>query len=247
MAESERGGYLDHVAAGAKKVILTVPAKDEIQTVVLGVNDESIKADIQAYSNASCTTNCLAPLASVLQRAFGIKKGFMTTVHSYTNDQCILDLPHKDLRRARAAMQNIIPTSTGAAKAVSLVMPELKGKLDGIAMRVPTPDGSVVDLVCEVQKETSVEEVNAAIKQASEERLAGILEYSDEPLVSTDILGNTHSSVFDSQLTMVNGSMVKVVSWYDNEMGYSNRVVDLVGRIHNVQENTPETQATAQV
>ena len=230
-AESEKGGYLDHIAAGAKKVILTVPAKSEITTVVLGVNDEVIESSVNAYSNASCTTNCLAPIAKVLNDAFEIKRGYMTTVHAYTNDQQILDLPHKDLRRARSAALSIIPTSTGAARAVGLVLPELKGKLDGMAMRVPVPDGSVVDLVCEVNKETTVEEVNQIMKQAAETSMKGILEYSDEPLVSADIVGNTHSSIFDSLSTMVTGNLIKVISWYDNEIGYSARVVDLVSKI----------------
>ncbi len=224
-------GYLSHIDAGAKKVILTVPAKDEITTVVLGVNTEAISEGIQAYSNASCTTNCLAPLAKVLHENFGIVQGFMNTIHAFTNDQSILDLPHKDLRRARAASQSIIPTTTGAAKAVSLVIPDLKGKLDGMAMRVPTPDGSVVDLVCEVEKTASKEEINAAIKQAAEGPLKGVLEYTEDPIVSCDIIGNPHSSIFDAQSTMSMGNLIKVVSWYDNEIGYSNRVVDLVQAI----------------
>ncbi len=228
---SDRGGYLDHIDAGAKKVILTVPAKDEITTVVLGVNDNVISEDIVAYSNASCTTNCLAPMAKVLHENFGIVKGFMTTVHAFTNDQRILDLPHGDLRRARSASQSIIPTTTGAAKAVSLVIPELEGKLDGMAMRVPVPDGSVTDLVCHVEKSCTKEEVNQALKAASEGPMKGVLEFSEEPLVSVDIIGNPHSSIIDSLSTMVKGDMVKVVSWYDNEIGYSNRVVDLAARI----------------
>lgn len=230
-AQSDKGGYEDHLRAGAKKVILTVPAKDDIHTVVLGVNDDSISSDIHVYSNASCTTNCLAPIAKVLHESFGIKKGYMTTVHAYTNDQRILDLPHSDLRRARAAGQSIIPTSTGAAKAVALVLPELKGKLDGMAMRVPVPDGSVVDLVCEVSREVTKEDVNDALKVASTSSMKGILQYETDPLVSCDIIGNSHSSIVDSLLTMCQGNMVKVVSWYDNEMGYSNRVVDLVEAI----------------
>ena len=230
-ANSPKGGYLDHIEAGAKKVILSVPAKDEITTVVLGVNNKAIQSAVKAYSNASCTTNCLAPLAKVLHENFGIVKGFMTTVHSYTNDQNILDLPHSDLRRARAAGMSIIPTTTGAAKAVALVMPELKGKLDGMAMRVPTPDGSVVDLVCEVEKEVTVEKINAAVKKAAEKELKGILEYTEDPIVSVDVIGNPHSSIFDSKCTMVNGKMIKVLSWYDNEMGYSNRVCDLISLI----------------
>lgn len=224
-----------HITAGAKKVILTVPAakaEDVDATVVLGVNDEVLTKDVTCVSNASCTTNCLAPVAKVLNDKFGIVKGYMNTVHSYTNDQRILDLPHKDLRRARAAACSIIPTSTGAAKAVGLVIPELKGKLDGISMRVPTPDGSVVDLTVELAKNVTKEEINAAIKEAAEGPMKGILEYSEAPLVSIDIVGNNHSSIFDSQLTMVmNGNFVKVVSWYDNENGYSNRVCDLVEKL----------------
>lgn len=230
-ANSEKGGYESHLNAGAKKVILTVPAKDEIQTIVLGVNDEKISSSINAYSNASCTTNCLAPVAKVLHESFGIVKGFMNTVHAYTNDQQILDLPHSDLRRARAAAVSIIPTTTGAARAVSLVIPELKGKLDGMAMRVPVPDGSVIDLTVELEKPVDVQTVNAAIKKAANGPLKGILEYTEDPIVSCDIVGNPHSSVFDGLSTMVSGNLVKVVSWYDNEMGYSNRVVDLALKI----------------
>ncbi|MFC1770965.1 type I glyceraldehyde-3-phosphate dehydrogenase [Candidatus Margulisiibacteriota bacterium] len=226
-----KGGYLDHIEGGAKKVILTVPAKDEIKTIVLGVNDREIAPEFKAYSNASCTTNCLAPVAKVLQQEFGIVKGFMNTIHAFTNDQRILDLPHSDLRRARAASVSIIPTTTGAAKAVSLVIPELKGKLDGMAMRVPTPDGSVVDLVCELEKEVTVQEINQAMKNAAEKDLKGILEYTEDPIVSCDIIGNPHSSIFDSGCTMTNGKMVKIISWYDNEMGYSHRVVDLASKI----------------
>lgn len=234
-ASSEKGGYADHLEAGAKKVILTVPAKDDITTIVLGVNDSVISSEITTYSNASCTTNCLAPLAKVLHDNFGIVKGFMNTVHAYTNDQRILDLPHSDLRRARSAAQSIIPTSTGAARAVSLVLPELKGKLDGMAMRVPVPDGSVIDLVCEVEKSTSVAAINAAVKEASDSYLKGILEYTEDPIVSCDIVGNSHSSIFDSLSTMVMGEkLIKVVSWYDNEWGYSSRVVDLVNKISSI-------------
>lgn len=227
-----------HLTAGAKKVILTVPAAkaDDVDaTVVLGVNDKVLTKDITCVSNASCTTNCLAPVAKVLHENFGVVKGYMNTIHSYTNDQKILDLPHKDLRRARAAACNIIPTSTGAAKAVGLVIPELKGKLDGISMRVPTPDGSVVDLTVELARDTTKEEINAAMKKAANGEMRGILEYSEAPLVSMDIVGNNHSSIFDSQLTMVmNGRFVKVVSWYDNENGYSNRVCDLAERLANL-------------
>ena len=231
-ASGPRGGYRDHLTAGAKKVILTVPAQDQdITTVVLGVNDEAIQPNIDAYSNASCTTNCLAPLAKVLHNTFGIERGFMNTVHAYTNDQKILDLPHSDLRRARAASESIIPTTTGAARAVSLVIPDLKGKLDGMAMRVPVKDGSVIDLTVELKKEGSKDELNAAVKQAAEAELRGVLEYTTDPIVSCDIIGNPHSSIFDSLSTMVMGNMVKVVSWYDNEMGYSNRVVDLASRL----------------
>ncbi len=230
-ANGPKGGYMSHIEAGAKKVILTVPAKDEITTVVLGVNQHVIKPEIQAYSNASCTTNCLAPIAKVLSDQFGIVKGFMTTVHAYTNDQNILDLPHSDLRRARAAALSIIPTSTGAAKALHLVIPELKGKLDGTSMRVPTPDGSVVDLVCELGRSVTKEEVNAAMKAAANGAMKGVLEYTEDPIVSADIIGNPHSSIVDGLSTMVNGNLVKVISWYDNEMGYSNRVVDLIQAI----------------
>ena len=230
-AQSSKGGYTDHLTAGAKKVILTVPAKDDITTVVLGVNQGVISPSIHAYSNASCTTNCLAPLAKVLHESFGIVKGIMTTVHAVTNDQQILDLPHSDLRRARAAFSSIIPTSTGAAKAVSLVLPDLAGKLDGIAMRVPVSDGSVVDLTVELEKPVTKEGVNQAVKEAANGSLKGILEYTEDPIVSVDIIGNPHSSIFDAQSTMVLGNMVKVVSWYDNEFGYSNRVVDLVKAI----------------
>jgi glyceraldehyde 3-phosphate dehydrogenase len=224
-----------HLQAGAKKVVLCVPSKkaDDVDaTVVLGVNDNDIKPEHKIYSNASCTTNCLAPFAKVLHDKFGIKRGLMNTIHSYTNDQIILDAPHSDLRRARAAAMSIIPTTTGAAKAVGLVIPDLKGKLDGFAMRVPTPDGSVVDLTAELEKEVTKEDINAAIKEAAEGDMKGILEYCTDPVVSTDIIGNTHSSVFDSLMTQViDGKFVKVLSWYDNEYGYSNRVVDLVAKI----------------
>jgi glyceraldehyde 3-phosphate dehydrogenase len=230
-ATSDRGGYMDHIHAGAKKVILTVPAKDDIPTMVLGVNNDTYTDDIKAWSNASCTTNCLAPIAKVLNDSFGIEKGFMNTVHAYTNDQSILDLPHSDLRRARAAGLSIIPTSTGAARAVSLVIPELKGRLDGMAMRIPTPDGSVVDLVAQLKTNASVDDINGALKAAADGPMKGILEFSNEPLVSVDIIGNAHSSIVDGLSTMANGNMVKVVSWYDNEYGYSNRVVDLVEKI----------------
>ncbi len=225
-----REGAAKHIEAGAKKVIISAPAKNEDITIVLGVNqDKYDPAKHQIISNASCTTNCLAPFAKVLNDNFKIVKGAMTTVHSYTNDQRILDLPHSDLRRARAAAQSIIPTTTGAAKAVSLVLPELKGKLDGFAMRVPTPNVSVVDLVVEVEKATTKEEVNAALKAAANGELKGIMDYTEEPVVSVDFMSNPVSSTIDSALTMViGGNMVKVISWYDNEMGYSTRVVDLM-------------------
>jgi glyceraldehyde 3-phosphate dehydrogenase len=224
-----------HLEAGAKKVILTVPSKaaDDVDaTVVLGVNNQDIKPEHKIYSNASCTTNCLAPFAKVLNDKFGVVRGLMNTIHSYTNDQIILDAPHSDLRRARAAAMSIIPTTTGAAKAVGLVIPALKGKLDGFALRVPTPDGSVVDLTVELAKETTKEEINAAMKEAAEGPMKGILEYCVDPIVSTDVIGNTHSSVFDSLMTQViDGKFVKVLSWYDNEYGYSCRVVDLIEKI----------------
>jgi len=214
-------------------VILTVPAKDKIdQTVVLGVNDNEIDLSLEAFSNASCTTNCLAPIAKVLEDNFGIERGLMTTIHAYTNDQVMLDQPHKDLRRARSGAVSIIPTTTGAARAVSEVIPALKGKLNGMAMRVPVPAGSVVDLVVLLDKDATVEEVNAAMKKAAEGSMKGILEYTEDPIVSHDIIGNHHSSIFDSALTMKMGErMVKVISWYDNEMGYSTRVVDLAKKL----------------
>jgi glyceraldehyde 3-phosphate dehydrogenase len=227
--ESPKGGYGDHLKNGAKKVLLTVPAKDEIDAmIVMGVNEDHLKPEHQCVSNASCTTNCLAPVAKVLQDTFGIEVGFMTTIHSYTNDQRILDLPHKDLRRARSAAVSQIPTTTGAAKAVGKVIPELKGKLDGLAVRVPTPTGSLVDLVAVLKKEVTKEEINAAMKKAAEGPMKGILEYCEDPIVSVDVIHTTASSIFDSLSTMVNGKMVKVLSWYDNEWGYSCRVVDLI-------------------
>lgn len=230
--ESEKGGYADHIKAGAKKVVLTVPAKDDIDaTIVLGVNDDKLTADVACASNASCTTNCLAPVAKVLNDAFGIEKGFMTTIHGYTNDQNVADMIHSDMRRARAAAMNIIPTTTGAAKAVGKVIPELNGKLDGFALRVPVVDGSCVDLVAELKKEVTVDQVNGAIKSAAEGALKGILEYCDEPIVSSDIIGNPASSVFDSLCTMVMGKTVKIVSWYDNEWAYSNRTVDMMEKM----------------
>ncbi|MHB8792142.1 MAG: type I glyceraldehyde-3-phosphate dehydrogenase [Thermoleophilia bacterium] len=229
----DREGAGKHLAAGAKKVVISAPAKDPDVTIVLGVNDGDYnKAEHNIISNASCTTNCLAPVCRVLLDEFGIEKGFMTTIHAYTGDQSILDAPHKDLRRARAAAVSLIPTSTGAAKAVSLVLPELKGKMDGMAMRAPTPDGSVVDLVAILGREVTKEEVNAAFaKHADTGKMKGILKYTEDPIVSIDIVGDPFSSIVDSQATMVQGSMVKVLSWYDNEWGYSNRLVDLVQRV----------------
>jgi len=222
-----------HIDAGAKKVILSAPAKGELDaTVVIGVNDNTLTAAHKIVSNASCTTNCLAPVAKVLHDAFGIKRGMMTTVHSYTNDQRILDFIHRDLRRARSAAMNIIPTTTGAAKAVGLVIPALKGKLDGYALRVPTPTGSVVDLVAEMNKPVTKEEVNAAVKKASETTMKGILGYTEDPIVLADIVGDSRSSIFDAGCTMVmDGNLVKVVSWYDNEWGFSCRMVDLMMKL----------------
>ena len=223
---------MKHVEAGAKKVILTVPPKGDVDgMIVLGVNDDVLTGEEKVLSNASCTTNCLAPMVKVLNDAFGLEKGFMTTVHSYTNDQKLLDLPHSDLRRARAAAVSIIPTSTGAAKAVGKVIPELHGMLDGFALRVPTPDGSITDLVATLKKVVTVEEVNAAFREAANGPMKGILEYTEDPIVSADIIGNPHSNIFDSLLTMANGNFVKVVGWYDNEYGYSCRVVDLIKKI----------------
>jgi glyceraldehyde 3-phosphate dehydrogenase len=222
-----------HLAAGAKKAILTVPAKDKVdRTIVLGVNDDELQSTDQIVSNASCTTNCLAPVSKVLNDNYGIKSGLMTTIHAYTNDQVILDFPHSDLRRGRAAALSIIPTSTGAAKAIGEVIPALNGKMNGIAMRVPTPTGSVVDLVVQLEKDPSIAEVNAAMKKAAEGPMKGILQYCVDPIVSMDIVGNPHSSIFDAELTMKMGpGFIKIVSWYDNEWGYSNRVVDLVKRL----------------
>jgi glyceraldehyde 3-phosphate dehydrogenase len=223
---------MKHVEAGAKKVILTVPPKGEVDgMVVLGVNDDVLTGDEKVLSNASCTTNCLAPMVKVLNDSFGVEKGFMTTVHSYTNDQNVLDLPHSDLRRTRAAAVSIIPTSTGAAKAVGKIIPELSGKIDGFALRVPTPDGSITDLVATLKKEVTVEEINAAFKKAAIGSMKGILEYTEDPIVSADIIGNPHSNIFDALSTMANGNFVKVVGWYDNEYGYSCRVVDLIKKI----------------
>ena len=220
-----------HLSAGASRVVLTVPAKDEIDyTVVIGVNDDDLKPEHKIISNASCTTNCLAPMAKILNDAFGIETGVINTIHAYTNDQRLADVPHKDWRRSRAAAENVIPTTTGAARAVGKVLPELNGKLDGIAMRVPVPDGSVVDLVVRLNQDVTEERVKEAVRAASEtDKLAPILEYQEEPIVSTDIIGNSHSSIFDAPFTQViDGSLVKTLNWYDNEWGYSNRVVDLM-------------------
>jgi glyceraldehyde 3-phosphate dehydrogenase len=226
-------GYASHLDAGARKVVLSAPAKDDPDlTVVLGVNDDQLNAEHKCISNASCTTNCLAPVAKVLHEKFGIVKGLMTTVHAYTNDQRVLDLPHSDLYRARAAALNIIPTSTGAAKAVGLVIPSLKGKLTGISLRVPVPTGSVVDLTCEMAKPVTKDAVNAAIKEAAAGPMKGILKYTDDPIVSSDIIGDSHSSIFAGDWTQVMGdTMLKIVTWYDNEWGYSCRSVDLIERI----------------
>jgi len=230
--ESPKGGYGDHIKAGAEKVVLTVPAKDDIEaTLVLGVNDQKLTKDVKFVSNASCTTNCLAPLAKVINDAFGIEQGLMTTIHAYTNDQQVADMIHKDLRRARAAAVNIIPTSTGAAKAIGKVIPELNGKLDGFAIRVPVPVGSIVDLVVNVRKDVTVSDVNAAMKAAAEGSMKGILVYCDEPIVSSDIVNHPASSIFDSLCTIVIGRTVKAVSWYDNEWGYSCRTVDIMERM----------------
>jgi glyceraldehyde 3-phosphate dehydrogenase len=222
-----------HLDAGADKVVISAPATDPDVTIVLGVNDEAYDREAhRIVSNASCTTNCVAPVAKVLHDGFGIESGFMTTIHAYTNDQQILDLPHQDLRRARAAAVNLIPTSTGAARAIGLVIPELQGKVDGIAVRAPVADGSIVDLVAHLSREVSADEVNARFAEAAgSERLRGILRYTDEPIVSSDVIGSSYSSIFDSKLTMANGNEVKVFSWYDNEWGYSCRLVDLVERL----------------
>ncbi|MBL7791642.1 MAG: type I glyceraldehyde-3-phosphate dehydrogenase [Saprospiraceae bacterium] len=220
-----------HLQAGARKVIISAPAKGNIPTIVLGVNNEKVTADVAIFSNASCTTNCLAPMVKVLDDLLGIENGFMTTIHAYTADQNIQDAPHRDLRRARAAAVSIVPTSTGAAKAVGEVLPHLKGKLNGNAMRVPVPDGSVTDFTAVVRKTATAAEINAAFKAASEAALKGVLEYCEDPIVSADILGNPHSCIFDSELTMVIGNTVKVVGWYDNEAGYSARLADLCHRV----------------
>ncbi len=228
---TDKEGATKHITAGAKKVIISAPASGGIKTIVLGVNDDQITSEDHILSNASCTTNCLAPMAKVLHDNFGIEKGYITTIHAYTADQRLHDAPHKDLRRARAAALSMVPTSTGAAKAVGEVLPELKGKLDGVAVRVPTPDGSLTDLVAILSREVTKEEVNKAMKEASENAMKGILEYCTDPIVSIDIVGNLHSCIFDSELTSANGNLVKVMGWYDNEAGYSARVCDLIAKI----------------
>ncbi len=222
-----------HMAAGAEKVILTVPAKEEIDaTIVIGVNDDELKPEHRIVSNASCTTNCLAPIAKILDETFGIEEGFITTVHAYTNDQRLADVPHKDFRRSRAAGENIIPTTTGAAVAVGKVLPQLKGKLDGLAMRVPVPDGSIVDLAVRLGKKASRDEINAAVRETAAGPMKAVVEYSEAPLVSSDIIGNSHSSIFDALSTNSQADgYARIVSWYDNEWGYSNRVVDLIGML----------------
>jgi len=232
----ERAALEKHLAAGAKKVVLTVPPKDEIDFMgVLGVNDHLLEAGHKIVSNASCTTNCLAPIAKILDESFGLEEGLLTTVHAYTNDQRLADVPHKSIRRSRAAAENIIPTSTGAARAVGKVLPHLAGKLDGIAMRVPVPDGSIVDFVCRLGKKATCEDVNQAVKAAAEGPMQNVVEYSEDPIVSSDIIGNPHSSIFDSLSTSsCENGYVRVVSWYDNEWGYSNRVVDLIERVSSL-------------
>ncbi len=230
---TKREGAQKHLDAGAKKVVISAPATEPDVTLVLGVNDDQYDRDAHhIVSNASCTTNCVAPMAKVLHDAFGIEQGFMTTIHAYTNDQRVLDLPHEDIRRARAAAINLIPTSTGAARAIGVVLPELKGKIDGMSMRAPVPTGSVTDLVCRVGRETTVDEVKEAFRTAaSSGPLEGYLQYTEDPIVSTDIQKSPYSCIFDSELTMVNGTMVKVFGWYDNEWGYSCRLVDLIGKL----------------
>ena len=228
---TDKDGASKHIIAGAKKVVISAPASGGVKTIVLGVNDEMLTSEDTIISNASCTTNCLAPMAKVLNDKFGIEKGYITTVHAYTADQRLQDAPHKDLRRARAAALSMVPTSTGAAKAVGEVLPTLKGKLDGVAVRVPTPDGSLTDLVAVLSREVTKEEVNAAMKEAAETHMKGILEYCIDPIVSIDIVGNLHSCIFDAALTSTNGNLVKVMGWYDNEAGYSERVCDLVAKL----------------
>jgi glyceraldehyde 3-phosphate dehydrogenase len=232
--EGPKGGFADHLKAGAKRVIISAPAKGPDITVVLGVNDAKLNAEHKCISNASCTTNCLAPMAMILDQKFGILRGTMTTVHAYTNDQRVTDLIHEDLRRARAAAVNIIPSSTGAAKAIGQVLPSLDGKLDGIALRVPVPAGSITDLTVELKQEVTLDQVNQAFREAAQGNLKGILEYTEDPIVSTDIIDNPHSCIFDAKSTLVlpkgKGTMVKVLGWYDNEWGYSCRTADLVAR-----------------
>jgi len=228
-ADAEKAGA--HLTAGAGKVIISAPAKGELKTVVLGVNDDILSSDDRIVSNASCTTNCLAPMAKVLNDTFGLEKGYITTIHAYTADQRLQDAPHRDLRRARAAALSMIPTSTGAAKAVGLVLPELAGKLDGMAVRVPTPTGSVTDLTATLKNEATAEQVNAALKAAAEGPMKGILQYCEDPIVSVDIVGNTHSCIVDAALTKCTGNLVKLFGWYDNEAGYATRVVDLAERL----------------
>ena len=228
-ADAEKAGA--HLTAGARKVIISAPAKGDLKTIVLGVNDNILTSDDRIVSNASCTTNCLAPMAKVLNDTFGLEKGYITTIHAYTADQRLQDAPHKDLRRARAAALSMIPTSTGAAKAVGLVLPELAGKLDGMAVRVPTPTGSVTDLTATLKTEATAEEVNAVLKAASEGPMKGVLQYCEDPIVSVDIVGNTHSCIVDAALTKCSGNLVKVFGWYDNEAGYATRVVDLAERL----------------
>jgi glyceraldehyde 3-phosphate dehydrogenase len=231
-----------HLEAGAKRVILTVPAKDDLpSTVVLGVNDHVVTKDARIISNASCTTNCAAPLAWILHQKFGIKRGLMNTVHAYTSDQRLVDSPHKDMRRSRHAAINIVPTSTGAARTIGKIIPELEGKLDGLALRVPVSDGSIVDLTVELGRSVTRDEINAAMRQAAEGKMRGILEYCEDPIVSTDIVGNCHSSIFDSLLTQViDGNFVKVVAWYDNEWGYSSRVEDVIGMVARLDGMTSD-------
>jgi len=228
---ASKEGASKHIEAGAKKVVISAPAKGDLKTIVLGVNDDILTSDDHIVSNASCTTNCLAPMAKVLDDTFGLKHGLITTIHAYTADQRLQDAPHKDLRRARAAALSMIPTSTGAAKAVGLVLPSLAGKLDGLAVRVPTPTGSITDLTATLSREVTAEEVNNAIKAAADGPMKGVLEYSQDPLVSVDIVGNPHSCIFDSGLTVAMGNTVKVFGWYDNEAGYATRVADLVQRL----------------
>jgi glyceraldehyde 3-phosphate dehydrogenase len=228
-----------HITAGAKRVIISAPAKSDVETIVLGVNDQILANNDQILSNASCTTNCAAPMVKVLDDAFGVEAGLLSTIHAYTGDQRLVDAPHKDLRRARSAALSIIPTSTGAAKAIALILPHLKGKLDGIALRVPVPAGSITDLTVKLKRPATVEEINNAFKKAAETNMKGILEYTTDPIVSADIVGNPHSCILDSDLTMVMGSTVKVVGWYDNETGYSSRIADLIEKMANQPAFSP--------